>query len=103
MATQPPRHRKPWTKKDLQRLRHLARGNAPTRLIALHTGRTEPTIRQKAHEQRILLKRTDQSAYKRRGPEWRPNAQDLTAVQTRRGLICRTKRHPPSDHYLNPL
>jgi hypothetical protein len=25
MATQPPRHRKPWRKKDVQQLKHLAK------------------------------------------------------------------------------
>jgi len=38
MGAQLPRHHKPWTKKDVETLKQLAKGNTPTRLIGLHLG-----------------------------------------------------------------
>jgi len=47
-------------------LRGMAGGNTPTRVIGLHLGRTEPAVRQKASEQNLSLKPTNQSPYDRR-------------------------------------
>lgn len=66
MGRQPPRHRKQWTKEDLQGLRQLARGNAPTWLIGPHTERSKSALRQKADEQNISPKPTNRSPYNRR-------------------------------------
>jgi len=66
MGKQPPRHRKQWTREDVRRLRGMAGGNTPTRVIGVHLGRAEPAIRQKAHEENISLKPTNQSPYDRR-------------------------------------
>ncbi len=66
MPKQPPRHNKPWTKPEVKLLKNEADGNTPTRLIGLHLGRTPAAIRQKALEQGISLKPTNQSPYNRR-------------------------------------
>lgn len=56
-----------WTPAQVRQLRSLARGNTPTRVIGLKLGRTENAVRTKAAEQRISLKPTNQSPYRRRG------------------------------------
>jgi hypothetical protein len=56
-----------WTPAQVRQLRSLARGNTPTRVIGLKLGRTENGVRTKAAEQRISLKPTNQSPYRRRG------------------------------------
>lgn len=63
MAKRPTNHREQWTGQDLQRLRHLAAGNTPTRLIAHQLGRTAAAITAKAHEQRVSLQPWNQSPY----------------------------------------
>jgi hypothetical protein len=56
----------PWTKRDVERLRSLANGKIPARLIAYYLGRTERSVRQKAYEQKISLKPMSQRPYNRR-------------------------------------
>lgn len=56
---------KPWTKRDLDRLERLAGGNTPTPLIAHNLGRSTPAIYQKARDEHISLKPTNQSPYNR--------------------------------------
>ncbi len=57
---------KPWTSQEVTKLRGLAAGNTPTRVIGLKLGRPEGGVRAKAHQQRISLKPTNQSPYNRR-------------------------------------
>jgi transposase len=65
VAKQPARHHKQWTKPEVQKLRTEAKGNTPTRVIALHLQRTPDAVRQKAHDEGISLKPTNQSPYNR--------------------------------------
>ena len=66
MTKKPTRQRQPWTPQDLAKLRNLAGGNTPTRLIADKLDRTEAAIRAKASNEGISLKPTNQSPYTRR-------------------------------------
>ncbi len=59
----PSNSRKPWTHAEEQKLRELARGNTPTRIIALKLGRSESAIYAKAAELGISLKPTNRSPY----------------------------------------
>lgn len=68
MAKTPTNHGKQWTPADVQQLKHLAKGNTPTGLIAHKMGRTEDSIRSKASESDVSLKPTNQSPYNRRKP-----------------------------------
>jgi hypothetical protein len=54
---------KPWSPSDVK---DLARGNTPTRVIGLKLGRTEDAVRNKASDEGISLKPTNQSPYNRR-------------------------------------
>lgn len=63
MATDPKNHGKPWSDADLQKLRELAQGNTPTRVIGLKTGRTPAAVQQKASSENISLKPTNQRPY----------------------------------------
>ncbi|MGL4768296.1 MAG: hypothetical protein ACRCV6_09520 [Formosimonas sp.] len=54
---------KSWTIEDIAMLKQLARGNTPTRVIALKLGRTEGAVQAKASELGISLKPTNQSPY----------------------------------------
>jgi len=58
--------RKKWTPAEVQKLRELANGNTPTRVIGLNLGRTENAVRSKATVEKISLKPTNQSPYNRR-------------------------------------
>lgn len=66
MAKNPPRHHKEWTGQDVRKLEDLADHNTPTRVIGLKLGRTEDAVRQKASDEGISLKPTNQSPYNRR-------------------------------------
>jgi hypothetical protein len=55
-----------WKSTDIKQLRQEARENTPTRVIGLHLGRTENAVRNKASEEGISLKPTNQSPYSRR-------------------------------------
>lgn len=63
MARRPAHHREEWTEKEVGRLEKLADGNTPTRLIASELGRTTGAVYQKASEEGISLKPTNQSPY----------------------------------------
>lgn len=63
MATEPKNHGKVWTDADVQKLRDLAQGNTPTRVIGLKTGRTPVAVQQKASSEGISLKPTNQPPY----------------------------------------
>jgi hypothetical protein len=54
---------KPWTRSNVSQLRDLAKHNTPTRVIGLKLGRTENAVYNKASENNIPLKPTNQSPY----------------------------------------
>ncbi|MFH1298630.1 MAG: hypothetical protein ABII07_02285 [Patescibacteria group bacterium] len=54
---------KSWTKGEIATLKTLAKGNTPTRVIGLKTGRTPGSIYSKASQEGISLKPTNQSPY----------------------------------------
>lgn len=55
MAKASSRHRKKWTRSEVQKLKRLVGGNTPTRVIALKLGRTPNAVRSKASEEGISL------------------------------------------------
>ena len=57
---------KEWTSQDVSKLRSLANGNTPTRVIGLKLGRTEDAVYAKASDKGITLGPTNQSPYNRR-------------------------------------
>lgn len=63
MANWPNNKGKHWTSEQHAELRSLARGNTPTRVIALKTGRTPEAIYAKASALGVPLKPTNQSPY----------------------------------------
>ena len=67
MARGTPNKGKPWTGQQVTQLQQLARGNTPTRVIALKLGRTADGVRAKASETKTSLKPPNQSPYNRRG------------------------------------
>ncbi len=62
---EPSNHGKKWTPVEVQKLKELAKGNTPTRVIALKLHRTPLAIESKAGAQNISLKPTNQSPYNR--------------------------------------
>lgn len=56
---------KVWTDGDVAKLRQLAKGNTPTRLMALKLKRTTNAIYSKAEDIDLSLKPTNQSPYNR--------------------------------------
>ncbi len=66
MAKQPKNHGASWTSQDLRDLKKFVKQNTPTRVIGLKLGRTAGSIYQKASEEGISLKPTNQSPYNRR-------------------------------------
>lgn len=59
---------KQWTPAELNQLQVLAKGNTPTRVIALKLHRTPGAVQSKASTEGISLKPTNQSPYNRRKP-----------------------------------
>jgi len=57
---------KQWGPAEEKKLKELAKGNTPTRVIGLELGRSEGGVRNKASELGIGLKPTNQSPYNRR-------------------------------------
>ncbi len=57
---------KRWAPTDVKQLEKLAAGNTPTRVIGLKLGRTEDAVRNRASQEGISLKPTNQSPYNRR-------------------------------------
>jgi hypothetical protein len=66
MPKTPKNHGKEWKPQDVDRLRDLADGNTPTRVIGIKLDRTPDAVRQKAHQEDISLRPTNQSPYNRR-------------------------------------
>lgn len=58
---------KRWSGSDVAKLRQLARGNTPTRVIGLKLGRTAAAVYSKASERGISLEPHNRSPYGRRG------------------------------------
>jgi hypothetical protein len=63
--TEPSKHGKKWTTGEVQKLEELAKGNTPTRVIALKLHRTPSAVESKAGEKNISLKPTNRSSYNR--------------------------------------
>ena len=57
---------KPWTPVEVKSMKAMARENTPTRVIGFKLGRTEGAVYNKASEQGVSLKPTNQSPYNRR-------------------------------------
>lgn len=66
MAKRPSNHGKSWSSGDISKLRELARQNTPTRVAGLKLGRTPASVANKASDEGISLKPTNQSPYNRR-------------------------------------
>ncbi|MDD5068202.1 MAG: hypothetical protein PHS53_00740 [Candidatus Pacebacteria bacterium] len=54
---------KPWTPENERKLSELAKKNTPTRVIGLLLGRTEDSVRNRAGQNGVSLKPTNQSPY----------------------------------------
>lgn len=67
MATPPKNHGKAWSPAAVQQLRQLAQANTPTRVIGLKVGRTPAAVQQKASDEGISLKPTNQRPYGTKG------------------------------------
>lgn len=65
MAKKPGNHGKDWTAPEINKLETLADQNTPTRVIALKLQRTPAAVQQKATQENISLKPTNQSPYNR--------------------------------------
>jgi len=65
MANEPKNHGKGWTPGDVKALKQLAKENTPTRVMGLKLGRTPEAVQQKASQEDISLKPTNQSPYNR--------------------------------------
>lgn len=57
---------KQWTPSEESKLKALAKGNTPTRLIAHKLGRTAGSVYAKANSLDVSLKPTNQSPYNRK-------------------------------------
>lgn len=57
---------KAWTDNDISKLKDLAAGNTPTRVIGLKLGRTPTAVQSKASAKNISLKPVNQSPYNRK-------------------------------------
>lgn len=57
---------KQYTSAEVKQIKQEAKQNTPTRVIAGHLGRTPEAIQQKASQEGISLKPTNQSPYNRR-------------------------------------
>jgi hypothetical protein len=68
MGKQPKNSGAPWTSGEVAKLRDLAKGNTPTRVIGIKLARTPDAVSGKASREGISLKPTNQSPYNRRKP-----------------------------------
>jgi hypothetical protein len=59
----PENNGKPWTTAAQQKLRELADGNTPTRLIAMKLGRTQSAVESQASRMHQSLKPTNKPPY----------------------------------------
>lgn len=57
---------KQWTPEEVKKLKELAQGNTPTRVIGLKLGRPEAGVRAKASEKKVKLAPPNQSPYNRK-------------------------------------
>jgi len=57
---------KQWSASEVKQLEKLANENTPTRVIGLKLGRTAGAVSNKASQENISLKPTNQSPYNRR-------------------------------------
>jgi hypothetical protein len=57
---------KAWTPKDVVQLKELASQNTPTRVIGLKLGRTPGSVSNRAAQENVSLKPTNQSPYNRK-------------------------------------
>lgn len=57
---------KKWTPGEVKKLKELAKGNTPTRVIGLKLGRPVSGVRAKASEKKITLNPPNQSPYNRK-------------------------------------
>jgi hypothetical protein len=64
MATAPKNHGKNWSTEDLSKLKKMA-PTRPVGIMAYELGRTEDSIRAKAHQQNISLNPPERSPYGR--------------------------------------
>ncbi|WKZ32791.1 MAG: hypothetical protein QY316_12925 [Thermodesulfobacteriota bacterium] len=55
-----------WTSEEVKKLKELAKGNTPTRVIGLKLGRPVAGVYSKASEKNIKLAPSNQSPYNRR-------------------------------------
>ena len=58
---------KHWSSTDTAQLRKEVKGNTPTRVMALHLGRTPEAVQQKANDLGLSTKPTNQSPYGTKG------------------------------------
>jgi hypothetical protein len=65
MAKVPPKHREPWSKKEVAKLEKMA-ARRPIGIIANELGRTEAAIRNKVREQGMSMKPAERKPYSRR-------------------------------------
>jgi len=65
MAKKPANSGKQWTQAEINKLRELARGNTPTRVIGIKLERSESAIYNKVAKQNISLNPPNQSPYNR--------------------------------------
>lgn len=63
MTKTPKNNGKAWDSKQVSQLRNLARHNTPTRVIGLKLGRSAGAVQNKASEEGVSLKPTNQSPY----------------------------------------
>ena len=57
---------KRWTPPEVKKLKELAKGNTPTRVIGLKLGRPVAGVRAKASEKKVKLAPPNQSPYNRK-------------------------------------
>lgn len=57
---------KSWSSSEVTQLRSLARQNTPTRVIGLKLGRTAAAVQQRASQEGVSLKPTNQKPYGRK-------------------------------------
>lgn len=62
----PKNHNKEWRPQEVSELQKLAKQNTPTRVIGLKLQRTPAAVQNKASQEGISLKPTNQSPYNRR-------------------------------------
>lgn len=65
MAKVPANNGKHWTPADIKQLKQLAKENTPTRVMGLKLERSPEAVQQKASQEGISLKPTNQSPYNR--------------------------------------